>query len=378
MNFDSKVRYLYVFCSPIGASSRLFATHVPLRLKRQFDAMIELHVLYSGNLDTAKLESEGITVHRYRKMRGLHLLSLAFAVRRIVLVNKIEIVSNVWQHFWVWLLKISVMRTGTKVVARIAGDPTNIRKRPVRFSRRWLRRKFGRLSESFSLRFADGVHFVSESLKETVCQRYCWLPNCRIAVISQGVDLKLFPFRAGKSNCLNRMLFVGRMAKQKGTKDLLSVFSILISDFPDLTLTLAGPGVVPEIPEEVLEKTHVMGMVEHVELAKVYEDSDILVLFSKSEGLPNVVLEAMACGVIVIASSVGDVPVLLSEGRGYLVAPDDPENLYMTLKGVLNSDVEIADFVRRKARKYVEKHHGFESNRNLYLSFWRNQVKAFL
>ncbi len=90
-----------------------------------------------------------------------------------------------------------------------------------------------------------------------------------------------------------------------------------------------------------------------------YDQADLLLLTSDYEGTPNAVLEAMALGVPVIGTRVGDVPDLLGEGaRGRLVAPGDIAGLVSATEEAL-SDPQTCNRLARLARSYVQSEHSY-------------------
>jgi len=107
-----------------------------------------------------------------------------------------------------------------------------------------------------------------------------------------------------------------------------------LADIPDATLLIAGSG-----PEErrlrqladnlgVARRIRFLGEVSHADLCEYYNATDVLVLASSREGMPNVVLEALACGTPVIATRVGGTPELVSSPEaGELMQERTPEAL---------------------------------------------------
>jgi glycosyltransferase involved in cell wall biosynthesis len=297
------IKFLYVYCFPVSPSRADFATLFPLRLKSQFDKTLDVQVLYSGNLNDDKLTLNGIKCHRFTTIRFLHWPLLVLSLRRLVRREKIQIVSNVWAHYLVFLG----------------------RRRP--------------------------------------------------AVISRGVDVESFPFRGNNyPQKPRRLLYVGRMERPKGLDDLLTAFARLSQAYPQLSLTLVGPGAPPEIPPAIKKKVRFLGMLDHGQLPKVYSQADVLLLPSWSEGLPAAVLEAMASGVLVIASEVGDIPLLLGDGRGFLVPPRDIDGLCLAVQKALGTDPGTLRCMLRDARAYVEEYHSLAATRRQYLEFWGKEL----
>lgn len=131
-----------------------------------------------------------------------------------------------------------------------------------------------------------------------------------------------------------RLLFVGRVEVNKGLSELLACLS---GSMPfDWCLTLVGDGAfMPEVKRligryGIDDKVELMGFIPFgPELMQQYRLHDIFVLPSYSEGLPQVVLEAMAGGCLVLASNVGGIPDVIESGRtGVLFRPKSIADLH--------------------------------------------------
>ncbi len=140
-----------------------------------------------------------------------------------------------------------------------------------------------------------------------------------------------------------RLLFVGRLERVKGIFILVQAIAVLAKHGKAATLTIVGDG---SLREEVLELVVKLGLRELVEfrgyvgfgpsLFALYREADVLVLPSYSEGLPLVVLEAMANSLPVVATRVGGIPSVVEDWyNGRLVAPGDPEALAQAITDVV-------------------------------------------
>jgi glycosyltransferase involved in cell wall biosynthesis len=128
-----------------------------------------------------------------------------------------------------------------------------------------------------------------------------------------------------------RILFVGNLVPVKGPTSLAAAFKQLV-DLRDVDLVLVGSGSeAARLPAG--NRFFVVGARPHEEIPLWMNACDVLCLPSLSEGLPNVALEAMACGLPVIASRVGGVPEVVRDGtNGLLVPPSDPRALADALR----------------------------------------------
>jgi len=133
---------------------------------------------------------------------------------------------------------------------------------------------------------------------------------------------------------------VGRITPDKGFNDLVSAFSTLLLTHPNAALLIAGDGCLFEkiraqIRELNLEKNVVLlGMRNDV--PRLLAISDIYVSSSHREGLPLTILEAMMAGLPVVATSVGDVPRLITPDIGLVVPPHQPESIAEAIAKLLD------------------------------------------
>ena len=152
-------------------------------------------------------------------------------------------------------------------------------------------------------------------------------------------------------------LFVGNVSGAKGVDVLLRALARCRSR---CTLTVVGSG--PDLPAmEAMSRelglawrVRFLGRKDSRDIPSLMRQADFLVLPSRSEGRPNVVLEAMASGLPVIATPVGDVPELVSAGRtGLLVAREDAEGLAGAIDR-LADDADLRSRMARAARACIE------------------------
>jgi glycosyltransferase involved in cell wall biosynthesis len=141
----------------------------------------------------------------------------------------------------------------------------------------------------------------------------------------------------GRAVCL---LFVGRLTHEKNLTDILRALAILDTMGVDARLTIVGDG--PERKDLINDATN-YGVSPRVrftgfvpqgdELNKFLLNHDIFVMSSISEGSPKVLLEAMAKGLAIVATNVGGIPRLVTDGiNGILVPPKSPESIAIAVK----------------------------------------------
>jgi glycosyltransferase involved in cell wall biosynthesis len=142
------------------------------------------------------------------------------------------------------------------------------------------------------------------------------------------------------------LISVGRLVPQKAPTDLLRAFARLPACTPAPELRIVGRG---RLEDGLAAEVERLGLADRVQLLGLRSDvprllgaSDLYVSSSHWEGLPVAMLEAMALGLTVVATSVGDVPRVLDAGSGVLVPPNAPDALAGAIAAL------IADPVRRR------------------------------
>jgi len=166
----------------------------------------------------------------------------------------------------------------------------------------------------------------------------------KLHIIHCGVDPARYTPAAHSGSSL---LFVGRLAGVKGVPILLEALEGLIETHPDTHLRLIGDG-----PERAALERHVaerglsdrvsfLGYRSQSEVAEALTTTDAFVLPSFAEGVPVVLMEAMASGVPVVTTQIAGVPELVNHGScGWLVPPGDVAALRIALERVLRSRAE--------------------------------------
>ncbi len=178
--------------------------------------------------------------------------------------------------------------------------------------------------------------------------------------IPNGVETERFIPIDRPANPKVKILFIGRLIPRKGfdrvVRALPKVRELVHIPFE---VEVVGTGKYREELDELGEKLQVsdliryVGMVPYDQLEKSYQYADIFVLTSLSEGMPSVILEAMGCGLPVLASNVGGNNEIVHEGEnGFLITGDDIDDLAMKLAKLIN-DAQLRAMMGAKSRQYA-------------------------
>lgn len=197
------------------------------------------------------------------------------------------------------------------------------------------------------------------------------VPRERITLLPNTI---LLPKQGEKEYGQHRLLFLGRLCRNKGIEELLKALSSLRQEYPDIRLYLGGIWEDQELKQEAERRGDFvtwLGWVKGKEKEEYLQLCDIFVLPSYFEGQPVSVLEAMGAGCAVVASQVGGIPQMITEGEtGVLVAPKDAGSLEEGLRRVL-SNAELCRHMGEQARKKVEKEFSIESSMDKLLEIYR-------
>lgn len=200
-----------------------------------------------------------------------------------------------------------------------------------------------------AMNFADKILSVSEDLKLHIVN--LGINEEKVHVVPNGVDTVKFK-SAGKAHARNLLnlpqdknivLFVGALRKIKGVDYLIEAAKDFVSMNTNLFMVGRDDGLrkgLEKRAQELKIADHIRftGPVSHENIPLWISASDILVLPSLSEGRPNVILEALACEVPVVATDVGGIPELMVDGEtGHLVPAKNPEELSRKINKLLEN-----------------------------------------
>jgi glycosyltransferase involved in cell wall biosynthesis len=222
------------------------------------------------------------------------------------------------------------------------------------FLMRWVAR--------FTLRHADVLRVVSHSTEQ---QLEHWEPGKPIYQFPAWTDVDTF-LQAGSEDTEGagqHILYAGVLTPLKGVHHLIDAFASIAQHCPQMSLILVGHAsnkAYAAMLHEQVGRLRLAGRVQFVaqvpqwELARWMRKACVLVLPSTSEGLPRVIIEAMATGLPVIGSCVGGIPEMIENGvTGFLVLPGDATALADRLRWVLEHPKEAREMGRR-ARTFVQ------------------------
>ena len=218
------------------------------------------------------------------------------------------------------------------------------------------------------LRHAQQLVAVSRYTAERTHMAFgCTLPR----TIHNGIDLS-GPLQPGPRRPPQRpfrLLYVGNWSARKGVDLLAPILHALGPDF-ELYYTADRTGSESRWP--LPENAHALGRVDSPQqMAETYRQADALLFPSRTEGLPLAPLEAMACGLPVIAAQTSSLPELVEHGTTGYLCPQDDIHSFVSAARRLADDPHTWDAMRRAARRRVESDFNHEHMVDCYLDLYR-------
>jgi glycosyltransferase involved in cell wall biosynthesis len=239
--------------------------------------------------------------------------------------------------------RLSLVRKGTLMLAcRALGLPMIVHLHAAQFPQfyrrlpapaRWLTRWLLRLPAGLIVLGQSSQRFVTEVLQ---------VPAERVSIVLNGVPAPQLPRRI--PGAFKRVLFVGNLSERKGVSDLLQALCLPGWDRHQTQVVLAGGGDIEgyRLQAQALglaDWVEFTGWLDQAQVAQQMARADVLVLPSYDEGLPLVILEAMAQGVAVVCTPVGEIGQVIEDGQQALfVTPGDPTTLAHRLQQVLSDE----------------------------------------
>ena len=190
------------------------------------------------------------------------------------------------------------------------------------------------------LRNFQRVVAVSEEVRQRLLD--AGVRSDHIRIVRNGIDLRPFDHGVPSSPHPETVVgLVGRLAWEKGVDVFLSAAAQLVDRFPQAKFVIAGEGPDSDKLARMLGDLHLHGRAKLLgrrdDMPAFYRSLDIMVSASRQEGLPMAILEGMASGLPLVATSVGEVPNVVHDGvTGLVVQPEDPGALAAAIGRLLD------------------------------------------
>lgn len=304
-----------------------------------------------------KLAYEGGLLNRFRNLFSFLLMPLflgAFFISALRAAQRVNILHAHW--LLAGLVAIAVKSlTRVSVVLTLWGSDMILLKLPL-------------IGYFFKLIIARASAIVCESRQFKQYLESQGIQGHKISVIPNGHDLDLFrpddknTVRAKLSLPVHKfiMLTAGRLVTVKGQSDLIKSLPAILQHTPSVLLVIVGEG---ELRDKLMRLAKSLGVAQYViftghissrELPHWLNSADLFVLPSLSEGRPNILIEAMSCGLPVVATRVGGITEMIRNNiDGILVPPKDPQSLATSIMPLI-SDPALRNRIGRSASQSLQ------------------------
>ena len=373
-----KILYLIIGLGPGGAETNLY--RILEKIDRGFFQPVVVYFLKIPGPLEDKIKALGVEVH-YLGLKSIFELTAYYRLYRLIkelspdILHTQTFVPDVAGRIIGRLLKVPVIITSIRNV--YYGG----------FGRFFL----FRLTE----KFADRTTFVSRAAAERFVELNI-LPKSKAQVIHNGLNSDIYFYGLSKAEKKKKrrtlnlpeegfmLLAVGSLKKQKGYEDLFKALKLLGKTNSDFYLAVVGNGYYSS--EEAVHKKQVRDLnldkkvifIGHSDQVPAYmAAADVLILSSLWEGLPGVVMEAMASELPVVATAVGGTPELVVDGKtGYLVSPGKPDELEQALIRITELPEDERRAMGRAARKQVDEFFNVNKMVESYVELYKDCLRS--
>ena len=247
---------------------------------------------------------------------------------------------------------------GKKVVLVLAGFPV----RSAEYQKNALTNLLGIL-ERISLLFSNKIIVYSENIaRERRLEEY----QSKLSVAHKHfLDFNSLKLKKKIEDRGNLVGYIGRLDEEKGVLNFIEAIPIVVGTRRDIGFIVGGDGDLSSRIEDFLRekmienKVRMMGWIPHENVQDCLNELKLLVVPSYTEGLSNIMLEAMACGTPVLATPVGAVPDIIVNGKnGFLLENNSAECIAKNILEIL--DRKDLSEISENGRRTVEKNFTYE------------------
>lgn len=242
--------------------------------------------------------------------------------------------------------------------------------------------------QAYYLKKTRNIIAVSEFVKNRLLDSRALSAEASVSIIRNGVDTEKFSAKRGFDKTIfpwaespgKKILFFGRFLASKGIQTLIDAAPAVLEKNIDAAFVFAGAGNAEHwkkmaVQKGIAENCIFLGQVAHQNVPFLLNASSIVVLPSFGESLPLTILEAMSCGKPVVATEVGGIPEVISNGKdGLLFAKGDSAALSAKILRLLD-DGALAGRIGKNARKTVEENFTIKKMAELTLDAYKKTLE---
>jgi glycosyltransferase involved in cell wall biosynthesis len=286
-----------------------------------------------------------------------------YVTRLLGAIPSVDVVHAFSASFWAFLINPVPAILASRLFGRSCIVNYRSGEAPIHLSeRRWAARPL--------LRLANTIVVPSAYLAE-VFARF----NLETLVIPNTVDLERFPFRQ-RGPIVPRLLSNRALEPLYNVECIVRAFAIVQQSHAEAELVVAGDGPLRTelgalVSELGLRNVTFAGAVSPPEMARLYDCADILVSTPMLDNTPNSLIEAFACGLPVVATSVGGVPFLIRHGEtGLLVRSGDARATADAILRLID-DPALAQRLSHNGRRDCEERFGWAPARDAWMNLYQ-------
>lgn len=265
------------------------------------------------------------------------ILQLEISYHVVNMWNKVDaFIFFMGESLFLPILSLKILRK--KVVLFLASSAPNILEHK---GNRTFVSKFLTFLEVLNYSLCDEIIVYSPNLvHEWKLEKY----KAKILISHEHfLDLDSFKIMKNYSDRKYSVGYIGRFSEEKGILNFLMSLPSLLKNNPNLSIFIAGSGELKSKVESILESQNLTSNVvlqdwiSHEELPMYLNDLKLIVLPSYTEGLPNIMLEAMACGTPVLVTPVGAIPDFISDSEtGFILEDNSSDCIEINIERVFN------------------------------------------
>lgn len=235
--------------------------------------------------------------------------------------------------------------------------------------------------DRFALKRFSGVAAVSQDVQQRLIG--AGVRSDRTRLIRNGVDLRaLASITRDRAMLAGQSLTIGivaRLSPEKGVDIFLRAASLIAQHTPQARFLVAGDGPERGSLEALIAELHLEGRAvllgRQEDMPGFYAKLDLLVLSSRTEGLPMALLESMASGLPVVATRVGEVPQVVQDGETGHIVPVGDATAIADAVIRMTSDPELLRHMGSRAQAYVAAHFSADRMAAEYLEFYKGVLR---
>lgn len=335
-----KIKLFFVIDHLGGGGAEAQLVEVLNNLNRE-----EFHLslfLTEGGGSRLKNLRDNIEVFGFRKERKRRILRTIIKLRKTIKEIKPDLIIS-WLEYSTFITSLSIIGMKIPHIASIRGDLDYIYSQEVNFG------KFKKLLLEFVYKRAGNLIFNSY----TVAEKNKWIGYKNHVVIYNIFDAEKVNQLPTKEQIRKNLklredlfyiTFVGSLVKRKGVDLLIEAFKMIRDD--NLRLLIIGKGKLEDTLREIAKDDERIEFLGYKEDSLSYiKASDIFILPSFSEGIPNVLIEALACETPVIATDVdGITEIIKNKINGLLIKPGNPKLIKEAIECAIKNYAEMKNF----------------------------------